>query len=239
MNEYINNVIFQFKYFENYINQEIKNFSREAVFNVCDENDNYKNIRLNKEKIFFLKNNLKIENKSMLNNNYHFTLDKNNSLSKLVFIDKNKNNIFNRLEMPFADNSNNVQITSLSSTLKLNEELNLGYDFDLYKGISVVLISLKNNNFLTLNFEKCMINEMDYKCSDKMLSKYINRFRTLIELSHEKETLVLDYLFSNKEMSKEEKEILKLTKDIDIDLFEDFRLDLKLNENEKVMKLKI
>lgn len=250
MNKYINDVILEFKDLENHINDQIKelsqNINNQEVFRALPEDttDKYEYTVLNREKIYFLKNNLTV------NKNFTVLIDKDNSQSSIVFVDKDKKDknhsaLFYRIEMSFDHkgydykaNNHIISTVSSSSRVRVNDDISLEYVFDSKNGISVGLVSLKSSNFSTLYFNKNLINPKDYDVNDPIISQYTKPFRTLIELSHEKEMLVLDYLFGGKDIPKEEIEILNLTHDINIKDFDQLRLNLKLETNKKTLKLK-
>lgn len=246
MNKYVNDVLLEFKDLENDINAQIKalsqNINNEEIFRALPEDttDDYKYTLLNREKIHFLKNNLTI------NKNFSVIIDKDSSLSTIVFVDKDKKDkyysaLFNRVVMAFEHKATDhiINTVSSSSRIRVNDDISLEYVFDSRNGISVGLVSLRSSNFSTLYFNKKLINQKDYHVDDPIISQYTGPFRTLIELSHEKELLVLDYLFGGKDMSKEETEILNLVNDINIKDFDQLKLNVKLEKNKKTLKIKI
>lgn len=239
MIRYLNNAISQFKDLEKSINKEIKSLSQnkhyEFIFKGISENEyDYGYNHANKIKVEALLNNLRIDKK------FNFIIDRDNSSSTLILKQENKdfNNNFSKIELEFGLRSEiGIKIKSVSSEFIVNEELALSYIFSVNYELIINLKSLKSNRSRNLYFNINDSNE-ENEYDDEIVKKYMKKFIALLKLSNEKENFVYEYLFTNKNISKEEKELLQIINDIDIEKFEGLRIDLKLNENKKIKKIK-
>lgn len=219
----------------------------ELLYKVIDENN--LELKVNKHGILTKKSELKLpflinsfNNDKLSYNNYLTLLIKN---GKLTCINSSNldNSIFSEVEFKFYEDINKklfLQLYSFNYEKKISDTALLKYRFN--EEIYCVHNEIDGHFFSTIYYhnpsEKFYSNVNPTLLTSEYNFNLSGLFNALLKFEF-KDEVVLDFLFGNKTLSKEEKDFLIISHDINIDDFHYPKINFLTTNNKLNNKIKI